>query len=343
MSNPLRFLSVLTHDPRPKLFGFATPGAVRAQALHGLENRPASDFLYRHALKDCPGYEPLVRLLDGWKEDGTWGVDRLFMRANGEAAALDRALAQTVRNLSLLHSYQWDSVDEEGFFPEAVDAILSRAEPDGFIQFISKDARWVKGEHSSVVRSDHWGAFAVAELIKFGVVDERIQRYLSWLIANQRDDGGWLSEYFALQWQGSNPAPSHPLHTYAAAVALAAHPDHRTSNAFHRAIDYLFTVCFTRVGPYKRASKSRWQSLAAPDFGQSALGLLELAAKAGIGQDDGRLKPLLEWLAAQQRRGGVWPISRRHPSHKDEESFLTLRAAVAVKRIVDDNTPPKEP
>ena len=341
MSNPLRFLSVLTHDPRPKLFGFATPGAVRAQALHGLENRPASDFLYRHALKDCPVYEPRVRLLEGWKEDGTWGADRFFMRANGEAAALDRALAQTVRNLSLLRSYQWNEIEEEGFFPEAAEAILSRAETDGFIRFISKDARWVKSEHASVLRSDHWGAFAIAELIGFGVEDERIDRFYSWLLGNQRDDGGWLPEYYERQWQGSDPAPSHPLHTYAAAVSLGSHPKHKNSKAFRRVLDYLFHICFTKVGSYKRASKSRWYSLTAPDFGQNALGVLELAAVAGIGKDDERLRSLIEWLTAQQKRGGVWPVSRRQVSHKDEESFLTLRAAVAIKIIIDDNTPPE--
>lgn len=341
MTNPLRFLKVLTHDPRPKLFGFATPGAVRAMALHGLENRPASDFLYRHALKDCPGYEPRVRLLEDWNDDGTWGVDRLFMRANGEAAALDRALAQTVRNLALLRLYQWDNYEEEGYLPEAVEAILSRAEPDGYIRFISKNARWVGGEHRSVSRSDHWGAFAVSELIHFGISDQRINRFYSWLLGSQRNDGGWLPEFHERQWQGGDTAPSHPLHTYAAAVALLAHAEHRGGDEFRRALDYLLKVCFTRVGPYKRAAKSRWHSLAAPDFGHSALGVLELAAEAGIGQDDERLKPLIEWLKAQQVRGGVWPVSRRQPSHRDEELFLTLRAALAIKKIVNDNTPPE--
>lgn len=340
MANPLRFLKALQHDPRPKLFGFATPGAVRAMALRGLENRPASDFLYRHALKDCPRYEPLERLLENWGEDGAWGVDRLFMRANGEAAALDRALAQTVRNLALLRLYQWGDFEEEGYLPEAAEAILSRAEPDGYIRFISKNARWAKGEHKGVFRSDHWGGFAVSELLKFGIADERIDRYFVWLLENQRDDGGWLPEYYERQWQDRGPSPSHPLHTYAAAVALSAHAEHRSNEAFNKALDYLLEVCFTRVGPYKRASKSRWFNLAAPDFGHSALGVLELAADAGIGQDDERLTPLIEWLVSEQKRGGLWSVSKR-TTHKDEGMFLTLRAAVAVKKIVNDNTPPE--
>jgi hypothetical protein len=345
MVNPLRFLQHLKHDPRPKLFGYNAPAPVRALALRGLENRPDSDYLFRHAMRDCPVYAPRVRLLEDWKGDGTWGVDRLFMRRHGEAAADDRALVTTVRNLARLSFYLWTGEDDDGYLDEAAALILDRAREDGSVPFISRDARWTRDEHPSVYSSDHWGGFAMAILVGNGFEDPRIDGFYRWLLENQRADGGWLPEYYARQAPDDadrESLPSHPLHTTAATTALAVHPRHRETESCHRAARFLLRNRFREDLPYDRASSGRWGWLGVPDFGYSALNALSLAADAGIGGDDKEVKDLIAWLAAQQQKDGTWRPGGSRPGMPDESLFLTLRASVAVKRLVDDLVPPPE-
>jgi len=95
---PVRWVHELRADPRPKLFGYASPGPVRVWSLRLLEERANDDFLVRHALRDARRYEPLRELLDCWRPEGHWGVERLYMRSFGEQAAEDRALLQAIRN-----------------------------------------------------------------------------------------------------------------------------------------------------------------------------------------------------------------------------------------------------
>ena len=266
MKPAVKYLKELKYDARPKLFGFAAPGPVRAQALVGLENRQPKDFLLRHALKDCPKYEPRVRLLESWKMDGTWGADRLYMKSHGEAAADDRALVESIKNLYALDLYLWDE-EEEGYLEELAEKIIERSDDDGFIRMISRKARWTEGKDTSVYASDHWGGLAVALLVRYGFDDPAIDSFYQYMERTQRADGGWLPEFFVKSAGGTvdeKTMPSHPLHTYSYATALAIHPDYSGSDAFRRAVTFLLGVCFTDTCPYSRASEDRWYSLTWP-------------------------------------------------------------------------------
>jgi hypothetical protein len=289
-------------------------------------------------MRDCERYEAYTHLLESWHPDGSWGVDRLFMRKAGEAAAQDRALVQVVRNLAQLKKYLWNT-DEGGYLDEAAELVLQRSKDDGYLQFISANARWAAGEHESVYRSDHWAGYAVAALIDLGVSDDRIDRFFEYLKETQRDDGGWLPEFYArsLSADSKGVLPSHPLHTAAFATALAAGSESKiVRTMLIRAVDFLLAHCFKAVGPYKRSSAGRWNVLASPDFGQSALSALYLAAEAEIGAHDPRVAPLLSWLKGKQEENGMWPVTKSSAPFPNEQLFLTLDATVIVKRLVDD-------
>jgi hypothetical protein len=329
------YLKHLRIDPRPKLFGFSAPGPVRLRALRDLEDRPDSDFLVRHATKDCHHYEPLATLLSHWRTDGTWGTDRLFLRAHGEGAALDRALVDATRFLTLLHCFAWRDADEPRL-AAAADSLLARAHKDGFLGFISRTAEWIRGEHTSVLRSDHWGGYAAAALLRLGVDHPALDRYVTWLQTNQRADGGWLPEYHARTAARGEPLPSHPLHTAAGAAALAAHPRMAASPALKRAVDFLLDRCFQQVGAYARSSADRWSVLNEPDFGYGIIAVLARATDAGLTIADERVARIASILREAQQDTGFWiPDGKRLDEHPDEGIFLTLAAASTVRRLID--------
>lgn len=332
------YLKHLRIDPRPKLFGFSAPGPVRLRALRELEDRPGSDFLVRHAARDCNHYEARNMLLSQWRTDGTWGTDRLFLRAHGETAANDRALVDTVRCLTLLQRFAWRDDEGDPRLQAAADSILARGQEDGFLGFISRGAAWARSEHVSVFRSDHWGGFACAALLDLGVRRPAIDRFIAWLESNQRPDGGWLPEYHVhdVARNERERKPSHPLHTASAAAALAAHPRTRVGASLRRAVEFLLDRCFTPVGDYARSTAERWRILNEPDFGYGGPAVLTRAADAGYSITDERVVRIIEFLRDRQQDTAFWiPEGKRMDENPDEGFYLTLAIAAAVRRLVD--------
>ena len=336
MAYPTRYLEVLEYDPRPKLFGYQAPGIVRARSLRLLEDRAEEDYLLRHSLRDATAYQSLTELLEDWREDGTWGTDRLYMRRMGEVAATDKALLTTIRNLALLNLYGWEPERGDGFMEEAAEALLSRSRGDGWIELISRGNASVPAEERRhAARSDHWPGIAVASLLKLGVRDDRIEHFLELLEATQRADGGWLPPD-ALTSADADPVSlsSHPLHTSNFAVALLAHPERREGEAVRRAAGFLLDAAFTS-GRYKKTSDGLWRQLAEPQWGFDALKVLWLAFHCDFGPEDERVMRIARWLAGEQGSNGLWRSSRRSPG-PDEDLFLTLKAASAIKHLYDN-------
>jgi len=338
---PTRYLNHLKHDPRPKLFGYKSPGAVRAGALRFLEDRDENDFLMRHSLRDAAAYQPLRDLIESWRPDGGWGTDRFYMRRWGEAAARDKALLTTARNLTLLHLYGWRQKEDdyEGYLEEATELLLARSQDDGFLQFISPDnGRLADEERTWALRSDHWPGIAVAALLNLGVNDRRIERFFEWLEANQRPDGGWLPEIELRRHASGGSLPSHPLHTTNFALALSSHPEWKSSATARQAAEFLVRSAFTTIGPYEKANERLWYRLSEPQWGFDALKVLTIALDCGLGPEDEGIMRIVDWLLNDQQTSGLWRSSRRRPG-PDEDQFLTLKAVTAIKRIYDDLAP----
>jgi squalene cyclase len=326
--DPLEYLKILKFDPRPKLFGYAAPGPVRALALKALEGRKDSDFLLRHAIKDCPRYEARKKLLKTWTASGHWGIERLFMRKNGEAAARDRALVNAIRNLYQLNLYLWFGEEGDEQHLEALaDLVLERARPDGSIHFISENATWTEGLAGTVFTSDHWGGFAVSILTLYGYEDEKLNLYINHLKVSQREDGGWLPEYFAKEGE----TVSHPLHTISNAFALSAVEP--KSAATIKAVEFLLSNWTADSFSYKRAGQYEWFKLEVPSFTFNALNILSIAAEAGFASDDPRIDRILKWLIGEQQKDGTWPVSANREVRKNEELFLSLRVAMVIKQF----------
>ena len=339
MKFPTRYLTKLKADPRPKLFGYKAPGAVRLGALRLLEDRDDDDFLMRHAQRDSRDYQPCRDLLAGWHENGSWGSDRFYMRRWGEAAARDKALLTTARNLSLLHLYGWrpdEDYSQNDYLDEAIELLLARAKEDGWLQFISPDSsRIAEEDKSSASHADHWPGIAVAVLLNFGVADTRIERFFDLLEREQRPDGGWLPELEARRHSGGYSLPSHPLHTANFALALSSHPNRRNGEAARRASRLLLNHAFLPVSSYRKAGEDLWKQLAEPQWGFDALKVLWISLDCGFGPQDEGAKKIVEWLIEAQGSSGLWHTARKRPG-PDEDLFLTLRAAAAVKRVFDD-------
>ena len=333
MLKPYKYLNELKHDVRPKLMGFASPGAVRASALRLLENRPESDFLFRHAMKDVSGYAPLQQLLMGWNKEGHWGIDRLYMRLKGEDAALERALREAVRSLHRLMGYLWNG--KKGRLKRTAELLLAGAESDGLISL-------VRGKSKSRRRADHWGGYAVEALVSLGVEDERIENFYSYLLKTQRQDGGWLPQVIIRASGLSNQAslPSHPLYTVSFARALAASDKHRDTEAFRKAVGFLLGSCFSEDFKYKKFNPRGWYTLAWPTFGFSALEILLLAADAEIDQESESLKKIIRWIVDQQEKSSLWKATVKRQLYPDEEMFLTMVCAGTIKELLDD--PPED-
>lgn len=339
MRFPTRYLSKLKADPRPKLFGYKSPGAVRLRALQLLEDRSDDDFLVRHAQRDSRDYQPRRDLLAGWHDDGSWGSDRFYMRRWGETAARDKALLTTARNLTLLHLYGWrpdEDYSQNDFLDEAAELLLSRARDDGHLQLLSPDNTRIADEDKSLAsRADHWPGIAVAALMNFGVADPRIKRFLDLLEREQRPDGGWLPALEARRHVGEEQLPSHPLHTANFALALSTHPERRDGEAARRAASFLLDHAFRAVGGYRKAGLELWEQLAEPQWGFDTLKVLWIALNCGVGPQDTGVNKLVKWLIEAQASSGLWRSARKRPG-PDEDLFLTLRATAAVKKVYDD-------
>lgn len=330
MLKPYKYLNKLKHDARPKLMGFASPGAVRAASLKLLENRPSDDFLLRHALKDCPGYNALKDILAGWSKEGHWGIDRLYMRLKGEDAAQERALRNAIRNLHRLAMYLWNG--KGGKLKRTARLLLDGMGEDGFISV-------VHNRKSKRRKVDHWGGYAVEALITLGIEDDRFDRFFQYLLKNQRADGGWLPELAvpASLREQAEGLPSHPLFTVSFARAMAASDKWRESAEFAKAVEFLLSICFRKDLGYKKFKNDGWHTLACPTFGYSAIEILRLAADAEVNPEDGRIKDIITWLVEQQEKSSLWKTTVNRKPYPDEEMFLALECATTIKELLDDN------
>ncbi len=139
--------------------------------------------------------------------------------------------------------------------------------------------------------------------------DPRVARSLAWLIAAQKNDGGWHC------W----PSRTGTLDSWEALAAFAAVPDEERSPALRRAIDRGLEFYLQRelmnegVGAY-----APWLRLHFPVYYHYdvlvGLDLVTSLGKAG----DVRLTKALDWLERRRNPDGSWNLDALHPDLENE-------------------------
>lgn len=134
--------------------------------------------------------------------------------------------------------------------------------------------------------------------------DPRVKRSVHWLLARQRDDGGW--NCFPEDEPGSTVDSWEPL------AALGAIPASERSSEVRRGIER--GVAFfldQRLGV--DADSDPWRRIHFPRYYYYDFLLgLELATSLGEPQDE-RLKPALDLLLSKKSTDDRWPLDVTHP------------------------------
>ncbi len=141
-------------------------------------------------------------------------------------------------------------------------------------------------------------------LIRFGYgEDRRVQRLFSWMVDDQRKDGGW------------NCLPDRPgtLDCWEALAAFAALPPSRRSrsleNAIARGAEFYLERGLLREGrPYPPWLRFHYPT----HYYYDVLVGLDILTRLGYG-DDRRLRPALAILRSKQRADGTWLLGPAHP------------------------------
>jgi len=160
---------------------------------------------------------------------------------------------------------------------------------------------------------------AVRMMARFGYEDDpRVRRAIDWLIASQKEDGGWHCF----------PSSTGTLDAWEALAAFAALPPSHRSEAMHRSIDrgleFFLSHALMHEGsePY-----APWLRLHYPThYYYDVLVGLEIATSLGRG-DDRRLGPALAWLESKRDPSGRWPLDALHPDMEldDDEAEHGVR------------------
>ena len=170
--------------------------------------------------------------------------------------------------------------------------------------------------------------------------DPRTERAYDWLLEQRLDDGAWPLGVAAGQpgyIAGYRRLPGSKgcrVNTEAALAALVLHPDRRTGDAPHRALDLLL----------QRETRDEWalgSEVARLTGVEPATGfvtfyarfdlafVLELASRAGASAADDRVADLVRFLLELRGPGGSW----KHPVHPELHRWLTFELVASLRRI----------
>lgn len=302
----LALLQIVKRDPRPQLFGFRSPGAVRTAALKGIEQRPDTDFLVTHARKDVESYAPRAGLLESWKGEGHWGISRLQMKTEGELKAERNAVRQAVLNLAALNLYGVELAKGK----KRLKALISFAEPHLFRPLIEKN------------RLFPLAAFAARILAEAGCAGFLPARFRRELTA--RLSGAVIKESL------SSAAAGAELHKKTSAI------HHGLIYRFHCGEDIaeegrILLECLAgRRDAYPSGALER---LLVPGIAFSLVNALEIAAAAGLDADHQHVAALMSQIIDLQDSKGLWRSSRQHPLD-DEDLFLTLIIVLLIMNLM---------
>lgn len=298
-------LQLLNKDPRPTLFGFRSPGCVRAAALLGIEDRADDDFLVRHANKDILRYPELITLLETWGNDGHWGISRLQMKAMGLKKAEKIAIRTAIQHLMQLQLYQYDLSRNT----RRLKTLISFCTPSVFAPAILHNRLSVQASALTLVLSQ-------AQL--FSLIPDEYRKMLEqWL--SQVEQGEDTAN--PISWE--NPQRSiSACHLGLAGLQAAGIDSSQT------ALQLLQWIAET--GDQFR---EEWSRMMMPSIRFSWKSCLELAVIANLTTTDPLVKPWVDAVIAEQQDNSLWQSDRKDPL-PDENLFLTLDIVLLLKQLV---------
>jgi hypothetical protein len=176
--------------------------------------------------------------------------------------------------------------------------------------------------------------------------DPRAERAYEWLLSKRLDDGTWPGDTKADlpvggkvggRTPGYRRLPRSPgcrAATTGALACFALHPERRTSDSAHAALDHLLAREtrdewslgweLSRLLGFERAS-SRLTFYATFDLAF----LLEIATRCGVSADDPRVADLVSFLEALRGPFGLW----EHHAHPQLSRWLTLDLESSLRRL----------
>ncbi len=310
---------------------------IRFYLLTDIMARPLDDPLVQKTLEECARYPPRVRMLEKLRADGTWAISRQrkFAEDAGPGPPVGWTYITMLRNLYVLREYQ--TAPDEGHVGACLQKILSWQTKDGYIPGPTTDA----------YPHPNYNGFALRMLLGYGMESEpRVQRLIKWLLAGQRDDGGWLIPYVEdmrylpqyrfmkmgeftemvrqceVEKYDPNDYRDIPSCIWTTVMVLrgmgASFKLAKTTQA-KRAANFVLDRFFKKnYHPTFYRAEDNWTKLKYPTYLGSGLLALDVTTWLGFGAKDERIEKAIKWLLSLRHSDGLWSHSDRPHPEKDQ-------------------------
>lgn len=344
MSLPDEIRGVVEESSR-KLHQVAAP-PVNYWLLKDVLGKDREDLILQATLDECARYPPKLSLLRKLRSDGTWPIpkDKKFAEDTGPGPPIGDTYRTMLFNLQTLGDYATGV--NEGNVSASLARILGWQTKEGYIP----------GPWTDAFPIPHFNGHAVHCMHVFGLGDDRrVRKLVSWLLENQRHDGGWnipyemdvhyLPEYRAMRiydfrefikasdksmfdLRSFTNVPSCIWSTMLVVWGLAENGRLVRSREVRRGAEFLLDRFFKRnPHPNFFLSESHWTRLKYPIRFGSGLLALDILTRMGYGQDDQRMEKPIRWLLGARGADGLWAQTGRPNATSDQWiSLLALRS-----------------
>jgi hypothetical protein len=322
----------------------ADPSAcLRWLVLRDLFHRPADDPELEE-LAPQREFDPLVTdILALQDADGSWPAGVLALGRAGGSRTQMTAIA-----LARLGYLGFDGAHPA--VARAAHYLFSKQRPDGSWP-LGEDYALTDGS-SELPSQERYSmiplqtAFPLRGLAACGYAcDPRAEHAYEWLLAQRLPDGAWPTGIAAgvYGYVGGYRRLAHSRwgcrsNTTGALICLALHPERRTSEPAHRALDHLLGR-ETREAYAVGYEVARLTGAEMPRgfltyFARFDLGLvLDLCARVGISKDDPRVADLLTFIGSLQGKYGLWEYRDRPQISR----WLTFDLTRSIGLLDQDN------
>ena len=274
------------------------------------------------------------RLLRGQRPDGSWAVPATAAKYPD----VNYCLAETFRRLrALVGKYEFDRTHNA--VERAAEYVFSCQTPEGCFRGMLCDqyAPYYDGLFTELLTRAGYGG------------DLRVEKTISWLLAQRQGDGGWAHPMLAagIGWREQSYLSSHHAEpvpfdpgkpsshsvTGMAIRALTCYPNHRHDAVAIKAGEFLASRFFQADTYSSYRSPESWLRLQYPFWWNSLLMALDSLRLMGFKADHPQVRLGLEWLAEHQSPDGLWETNysrgaKRIDSDKAREDRLWVSLAV---------------
>jgi hypothetical protein len=331
-----------------KLLAVAPP-PVRYWLLWDVMQRPDDDEELASAVEDCRKYPPRLKLLSEQRADGTWPISpsRRMAEEAGPGPPYGWTYVTMLRNLDELTDSL--TTKDEGHVGMALEKILGWQADDGHIPGPTER-----------FPLPHYNGYALRNMVVLGAGgDPRVRRLRAWLLARQREDGGWvipyvqdakylpqyrnmkMREFVRLANGGQIPydpgdsgfadVPSCIWTTMMVVRGLVAGLNPKVDRRVRRGAGF-FLDRFFKENHHSTFYKDsgHWTRLRYPTYFGSGLCALDILTSIGYGPDDARMERPIRWLLDMRSKDGFWSQSDR--PHPEKDMWITEVALSILAR-----------